>query len=75
MSGSWYFLKVFKIVMISKSYFRKVFRSIFMLCPYRPFEWNRPALSRRRKVDSATWYSTHTCSTLLRFNSENGVII
>jgi hypothetical protein len=23
--------------------------------------------------DSATWYSTHTCSTLLRFNCENGV--
>jgi hypothetical protein len=25
--------------------------------------------------DSATWYSTHTCSTLPRFNYDNGVII
>jgi hypothetical protein len=25
--------------------------------------------------DSATWYSTHTCSTLLRFNCKNGVLI
>jgi hypothetical protein len=25
--------------------------------------------------DSATWYSTHTCSTLPRFNHEYGVII
>jgi hypothetical protein len=25
--------------------------------------------------DSATWYSTHTCLTLLRYNSENGVFI
>jgi hypothetical protein len=25
--------------------------------------------------DPPTWYSTHTCSTLLRFNCENGVFI
>jgi hypothetical protein len=26
-------------------------------------------------IDSATWYSTNTCSTLPRFNCENGLII
>jgi hypothetical protein len=26
-------------------------------------------------IDSATGYSTHTCSTLLRLNYENGVLI
>jgi hypothetical protein len=26
-------------------------------------------------VDSATWYSTHTCSTSLRFSCENGAFI
>jgi hypothetical protein len=26
-------------------------------------------------IDSARWYLTHTCSTLLKFNCENGVII
>jgi hypothetical protein len=25
--------------------------------------------------DSAVWYSTHTCSTLLRFNCKNGVFM
>jgi hypothetical protein len=32
-------------------------------------------ISDLRGKDSAMWYSTHTCSTLLRFNYEHSVFI
>jgi hypothetical protein len=33
------------------------------------------AVYELRVYDSATWYSTQTCSTLLSFNCVNGVLI
>jgi hypothetical protein len=63
---------VFFFIFLAREYFKWASFHYFPHSAVKGNRFNKFCLTEIR-IDSATWYSTHKCSTRLRFNCEKGV--